>query len=244
MKVIVNGAGGRMGKEVVKRLTGDLECVARADRYCTDADGYISSVMEYCGDADVIIDFSNPAATPEITEYAKTKKIPLVIATTGHSDSDKAILAECAKAVPVFMSANMSLGVALLVKLAKQTATAFPDADIEIVEAHHNRKLDAPSGTALMIADGIREARGSGDYVFGREGRMPRTHGEIGIHAVRGGNIVGIHEVMVCTDTQTITLKHEAHDRALFAEGAIEAARFIAGKSAGLYNMYDMTRDM
>lgn len=239
MRIILNGAGGRMGRNVLDKISHPDECVAKADRYVSDLDVF-KSVCEFDGEADVIIDFSNPAATAEITEYAKARRIPLVIATTGHSDADKALILEASKHVPIFLSANMSLGVALLVNLAKQAAKAFSDADIEIVEAHHNRKLDAPSGTALMIADGIKQARGECKYVFGREGRAPRTHGEIGIHAVRGGNIVGIHEVMIITDTQTLTLKHEAHDRALFAEGALVAARFLVGCEAGLYDMNDM----
>ena len=243
MKIIVNGAGGRMGHQVVSKIACPDECVAKVDRYSTDLD-IIQSLCEFEGDADVIIDFSNPAATAEITEYAKARKMPLVIATTGHGDADKALILEASKHIPVFLSANMSLGVALLVNLAKQAAKAFPDADIEIVEAHHNRKLDAPSGTALMIADGIKSARGECKYVYGREGRAPRTHGEIGIHAIRGGNIVGMHEVMLITDTQTLTLKHEAHDRALFAEGALVAARFLTEQSCGLYDMYDMIESM
>ena len=239
MKIIVNGAGGRMGRELVKLIKAPDECAAKIDKYSTDTD-MLSSLDEYKGEADVIIDFSNPGATAQITEYAVSHGTPLVIATTGHSDEDKALILEASKKVPVFFSANMSLGVALLVNLAKQAAKAFPDADIEIVEAHHNRKLDAPSGTALMIADGIKKVRGECEYVFGRGGRMPRTHGEIGIHAVRGGNIVGTHEVMLITDTQTLSLKHEAHDRALFAEGALSAAAFISTVPAGLYDMYDM----
>jgi len=137
----------------------------------------------------------------------------------------------------------MSVGIALLVELAKKTAAAMPDADIEIIESHHNRKEDAPSGTALMIANGIREARGQVPYKFGRSGHDKRNPGEIGIHAVRAGNIVGIHEVIVCTDTQSITLKHEAYSRALFAEGAVAAAEYLCDiKEPGVYNMYDMLK--
>ena len=134
----------------------------------------------------------------------------------------------------------MSLGVALLCELAKITAKTMPDADIEIIEKHHNRKLDAPSGTALMIADAISSVRKDAYYVFGRNGQRKRDKNEIGVHAIRLGNIIGEHEVIVGTDTQTITLKHEAHTRALFAEGAVAAAAFLVGKSAGLYNMKDM----
>ena len=134
----------------------------------------------------------------------------------------------------------MSLGVALLCELARQAAALYPDADIEIVETHHNRKLDAPSGTALMIADRIREERTDATYKLGRAGHEKREAREIGIHAVRMGNVVGEHEVRIGTDTETITLKHEAHDRSLFAEGAVVAARYLIGQKAGLYGMRDM----
>lgn len=238
MKIILNGAGGRMGHEVT-RLVPSSDSVVKIDRYNKDLDFY-TSLVEYDGDGDVIVDFSNPASTFELTEYAVKKNIPLVIATTGHSEADKEMIINASKSVPIFFSANMSLGVAMLVSLAKQAAVAFPEADIEIVEAHHNRKLDAPSGTAVMIADGIKQAIGDRKTVCGREGRAPRSHGEIGIHSIRGGNIVGMHEVMLISDTQTLTLKHEAHDRALFAEGAISAAKFIVTRDAGIYDMYDM----
>ena len=150
------------------------------------------------------------------------------------------MIAQAAKQIPLFHSANMSLGIALLVELAKITAKTFPDADIEIIEKHHNRKLDAPSGTALLLANAIREIRKKATLVFGRGGQAKRTSEEIGIHAVRMGNIIGEHEVIVGTDTQTVTLKHEAHSRALFAEGALAAAEFLIGKDAGLYDMKKM----
>ena len=145
--------------------------------------------------------------------------------------------------IPVFHSANMSLGIALLVELAKMTAKTFPDADIEIIEKHHNRKLDAPSGTALLLANAIKEIRTKAKLVFGRQGQAKREADEIGIHAIRMGNIVGEHEVIVGTDTQTVTLKHEAHSRALFAEGAMAAAAFLIGKPAGLYDMKRMIEE-
>ena len=142
--------------------------------------------------------------------------------------------------IPIFHSANMSLGIALLVELAKMTAKNFPDADIEIIEKHHNRKLDAPSGTALLLANEIREVRSNARFVYGRSGQAKRTPEEIGIHAIRMGNIIGEHEVIVGTDTQTITLKHEAHSRSLFAEGAIAAAEFLIKQPAGMYDMKSM----
>ena len=186
---------------------------------------------------DCIVDFSHHSATKALLEYACEKNIPVVLATTGHDDIEKGYITEAAKKIPLFHSANMSLGVALLCELAKTAVKTFPDADVEIIEKHHNRKIDAPSGTALMIANAIKAVREKAQFVFGREGMAKREKNEIGVHAVRRGNIVGIHEVLVSTDSQTITLKHEAHSRALFAEGAVSAAEFILGKPAGLYNM-------
>ncbi len=242
MKVIVNGAAGFMGKEVlaiVNKGTRGAELAFAADR---DGTGYMP-IDTYDGDADVIIDFSHHSATAALCDYAVSKKLPIILCTTRQTEEELDIINETAKKVPVFRSGNMSVGIALLVELAKKTAAAMPDADIEIIEKHHNRKEDAPSGTALMIADGIREARGDVPYKLGRSGHDKRNRGEIGIHAIRAGNIVGIHEVLVCTDTQSITLKHEAYSRALFAEGAVAAAEYlIAVNTPGIYNMYDMLK--
>ena len=244
MKILVHGIMGRMGREVA-RLALDgyhgAEGVIGVDK-CGALDGvecYTS--LEAAGNAaDVIIDFSHHSAIGALTEFAKKTKMPLVVATTGHTDEEIALIREAAKVVPVFHSANMSLGVALLVELAKTAAKAMPDAEIEIIEKHHNRKLDAPSGTALMIANSIKEVRPKSTFTLGRAGMAKRTPSEIGIHAIRMGNIVGEHEVIVGTDTQTITLKHEAHDRALFAEGAVVAAEFLVKQMSGLYTMQDI----
>lgn len=240
IKIILNGAGGRMGHEVIRfvEASDDCEIVAKVDKFSAEAE--YKSVAEYKGEADVIIDFSSHEATNEIVSYSLGKKIPAVICSTGHTDEEKALIEECSKSVAVFFSANMSLGVATLVDLAKRAASLFPDADIEIVEAHHNRKKDAPSGTALMLANGLLEVRPEAKFVYGREGFSPREKNEIGIHALRFGNEVGTHEVIISTDTQVLTLKHSAETRAVFAEGAVSAARFIAGKAPGLYKMGDM----
>lgn len=192
--------------------------------------------------ADGIIDFSHHTAAAEICDFAVKNHIPVVFATTGQTPDEFEIIKKAAESVPVFLSANMSLGVATLCSLARQTAAAFPDADIEIVECHHNRKLDAPSGTALMIANEIAAERENSQFVFGRSGQAKREKNEIGIHALRMGNIIGEHTVMISTDTQRITLKHEAMDRKLFAEGALCALQFIAGRENGLYDMKDMVR--
>lgn len=238
IKVLINGACGRMGKEVEKIVEASetMTVAAKIDKMAAES-GCYTDINDFSGDADIIIDFSNHLGTKDLLDYAVKNNIPTVVATTGHTPEELALIEEAGKKIAVFHSANMSLGVALLCELAVKAAATMPDADIEIVETHHNRKLDAPSGTALMIANAIKSVREKAQYVFGREGNAKREKNEIGVHAVRRGNIVGIHEVLVSTDSQTITLKHEAHSRALFAEGAVSAAEFILGKPAGLYNM-------
>ncbi|MBR3836126.1 MAG: 4-hydroxy-tetrahydrodipicolinate reductase [Clostridia bacterium] len=238
IKVLVNGACGRMGKEVEKLVEASetMTVAAKVDKMAAES-GCYTDINDFSGKADVIIDFSNHLGTKDLLDYAVKNNIPTVVATTGHTQEELALIKEAGSKIPVFHSANMSLGVALLCELAVKAAATMPDADIEIVETHHNRKLDAPSGTALMIANAIKAVREKAQFVFGREGNAKREKNEIGVHAVRRGNIVGIHEVLVSTDSQTITLKHEAHSRALFAEGAVSAAEFILGKDAGLYNM-------
>lgn len=238
MKILLNGACGRMGKEVEKLVdfSDSLEIVARVDKFAADGTCY-NNINDFDGEADVIIDFSNHLGTPELMEYAVKKHIPTVVCTTGHSHQELELIENASKAIAVFHSANMSLGVALLVELAVKTAEVMGDADIEIIETHHNRKLDSPSGTALMIANAVKAVRDKAFFKFGRSGHDKRDKNEIGISSVRRGNIVGIHEVLVSTDSQTITLKHEAHSRALFAEGAISAAEFICTKNAGLFDM-------
>ena len=238
IKVIINGACGRMGKEVEKivEASENMAVAAKVDKMAAES-GCYTDINDFSGEADIIIDFSNHLGTKDLLDYAVNNNIPTVVATTGHTADELALIEEAGKKIAVFHSANMSLGVALLCELAVKAAATMPDADIEIIETHHNRKLDAPSGTALMIANAIKSVREKAQFVFGREGMAKREKNEIGVHAVRRGNIVGIHEVLVSTDSQTITLKHEAHSRALFAEGAVSAAEFILGKPAGLYNM-------
>ncbi len=238
MKVLINGACGRMGKEVEKIVDASetMTVAAKVDKMAAES-GCYTDINDFSGKADIIIDFSNHLGTKDLLDYAVKNNIPTVVATTGHAPEELSLIEEAGKKIAVFHSANMSLGVALLCELAVKAAATMPDADIEIVETHHNRKLDAPSGTALMIANAIKSVREKAQFVFGREGMAKREKNEVGIHAVRRGNIVGIHEVLVSTDSQTITLKHEAHSRALFAEGAVSAAEFILNKPAGLYNM-------
>ncbi len=245
MKLLISGVGGRMGREVAKMALDGLRGavpVAGVDVIPLDTREFRSYTsfddVEEC--ADCIIDFSHHTATPALLDYAKSKNLPVVLATTGHDEAELAAIEEATKTIPVFHAANMSLGIALLVELAKMTVKTFPDADIEIIEKHHNRKLDAPSGTALLLANAVKEVRRDAAFVCGRAGQGKRQPNEVGLHAIRMGNIIGEHEVIVGTDTQTITLRHEAHSRALFAEGAIAAAEFLIGKPAGLYNMKSM----
>ncbi|MBR7160316.1 MAG: 4-hydroxy-tetrahydrodipicolinate reductase [Clostridia bacterium] len=252
MNILVNGILGHMGKIVAdlcrqgyrdSSLVGGIDIspatidVPLAVGY-TEADN-LSSLSQ----VDVIVDFSHHSSTEGLLDFATRHNIPVVLATTGHSEEEKVLINRAGEMIPIFYSANMSVGVAILVELAKRASVAMPDAEIEIVEKHHNRKVDAPSGTALMIARGIQEVRPNATLNLGRSGNAKRTHDEIGIHAIRMGNIVGEHEVIIGTNAQTITLKHEAHDRSLFAEGAICAAQFIVGKSAGVYNMQDLLAD-
>ena len=245
MKILICGVGGRMGREVAKMALDGVRGavpVAGFDVIPVDTREF-PTYTEWTAveeTPDCIVDFSNHAGTSALLRYACEKKIPTVIATTGHTEQERAEIEAAAKRIPIFHSANMSLGIALLVELAKLTARTFPEADIEIIEKHHNRKLDAPSGTALLLANAIREIRQRARFVFGRSGHAKREIDEIGVHAIRMGNIIGEHEVIVGTDTQTITLKHEAHSRALFAEGAIAAAEFLVGKGAGMYDMKSM----
>ena len=248
MNILFHGICGRIGQETL-RITregyrgaklicgvdlhapeslGDLPCYTSFDR------------IDRALDIDCIIDFSHHTAIGPLLKYAMANRLPVVVATTGHTEEELAMIDEAAKVIPIFRSGNMSLGISLLIELAKTTAANMPDANIEIIETHHNRKLDAPSGTALMIADAIRTVRRTARYVLGRSGQGKREDDEIGIHAIRMGNVVGTHEVIVGTDSQTITLKHEAHSRALFAEGALAAAAYLCDKPAGMYNMQSM----
>lgn len=242
MKVIVNGACGKMGQVMQQMLSQreDASLATGVDIHATQPG--IVTALEQAAPADVIIDFSFHSAIGNVLDYACKQYLPVVIATTGHTPEELEQISDASKKIPVFHSGNMSLGVALLCNLAKKAAAVFPDADIEIIETHHNHKVDAPSGTALMLANAMGQVRQNSANVFGRHGMQPRKPGEIGIHSVRRGEIVGIHEVQISTPTQTITLKHEAHTRALFAEGALAAAQFLLTQPAGLYSMEDMVR--
>lgn len=238
IRVIVHGALGRMGSIVVNRVeqAEDMTLAAGVDAFSQGGAVY-RDLREVTEGADVVIDFSHHTLTPGLLTWCQEKNIPVVLCTTGHDDTEKAAIRAAAENIPVFFSANMSMGIALLADLARRTAALFPEADIEIVEAHHNRKLDAPSGTALMLAGAIREVRPEATLNLGRSGLGKREKNEIGVHALRMGNLPGTHAVIVSTDSQSITLTHEAHDRSLFADGALTAARYLMGKGPGMYDM-------
>ena len=242
MRAIVSGACGRMGKVLCRMIEDHPAWLLAAG---VDPFGQTPDVLpdfEQCPEADVIIDFSHHAGTNALLAYAVEHNLPAVIATTGHTPEELAAIAEAAKKIPVFRSGNMSVGVALLCNLAKKAAAVFPDADVEIVETHHNHKLDAPSGTALMLAEAVLEERPGGRIVTGRSGMGKREKGDIGVAALRMGNLPGTHEVMITTQTQSITLKHEVFDRTLLAEGALQAAEFVYSKAPGLYGMADLVK--
>ena len=234
MRAVVCGANGAMGK-LLCGILGD-EAVGKVS---LDGENGVPKTFEELGDvqADVVIDFSHHSAALSVVEYAKKCGCAAVIGTTGHTPEEKAAITEAAKHIPVFWAGNMSLGIAVLCRLAKQAAAMFPDADIEIVEVHHNRKVDAPSGTALMLYEAVKAARPQASAHCGRAGEGKRTPEEIGISSLRMGNVVGLHEVHIATGNQILTLRHEATNRGMFAEGGVDAARFVCGKPAGLYNM-------
>ena len=237
MKAVICGANGAMGKLIDTSL--GCETVGRVS---IDGENNVPKTFAELGrvEADVVIDFSHHTAVADVLNYAKEIGAAAVIGTTGHTPEEKEQIFAAAKEIPVFYSGNMSLGIAVLCRLAKDAAKYFPDADIEIVEVHHNRKVDAPSGTALMLFNAIKEVRPEATANCGRSGEGKRTKDEIGISALRMGSVVGVHEVHIHTGTQHLTLKHEAVTRAMLADGAVDAARFMVGKGIGLYNMENM----
>ena len=241
MKVILCGANGAMGK-LIDNIFGD-EIVGRVS---LDGENGVPKTFTELGEiaSDVIVDFSHHSAVADVLAYAKKTGAAAVIGTTGHTEEEKALIFEAAKDIPVFYAGNVSLGIAVLCRLVKQAAAFFPDADIEIVETHHTRKVDAPSGTAHMLFNAIKEVRPNAVENCGRSGEGKRTKDEIGVHALRLGTVVGIHEVHIHTPNQSLTLKHESGSRAMLADGAAAAARFMEGKAKGLYDMESILNAM
>ena len=248
IKIILNGCNGRMGQVISAMAAEDpeMEIAAGVDMFDEGKNPYpvFSDITKCDVSGDVIIDFSSPKAFDALMDYCIEKELPVVVCTTGLSDDQLSRLEEASRQVAVLKSANMSLGINLLIKLLKEAASVLAPAgfDVEIVEKHHNRKKDAPSGTAIALADSINEALGGEhDYVYDRSGRYEaRSPREIGISAVRGGTIVGEHEVIFAGTDEVIEFKHTAYSRAIFAKGALQAARVLAGKAPGYYGMEDV----
>lgn len=243
-KIILCGVNGKMGGVVVgsAAVNDNCEIVCGVDAYGENNYDFptYKSFNDINTKADVVIDFSNPANLDSMLDYCINNSTPVIICTTGYSSEQVNKINEASKSIPVFYSGNMSLGVNLLIELAKQaTKVLGNDFDIEIVEKHHNQKVDAPSGTAIMIADGIaEELEKEPQYVYDRHAyRRKRDKNEIGIHAIRGGTIVGEHDVIFAGHDEVVTISHQSQSKELFSTGAINAAIFIVGKSAGMYNM-------
>lgn len=248
-KIIITGACGKMGKVIYDIVSKRDDCtvVAGVDKYNDGSRDFpvYPSISKVNEKADAIIDFSNPSLLDELLEYGISTSTPLVIATTGFDDCQKKKIEEASKKCPIFFTYNYSLGINLLVTLAKKATQILGDEfDIEIIEQHHNQKIDAPSGTALMLADSINEELGNSmKYEYDRHSkREKRTKSEIGIHAIRGGTIVGEHEIIFAGRDENITLSHSARSKEVFAVGAVNAAIYMSGKDAGMYDMSELVK--
>jgi 4-hydroxy-tetrahydrodipicolinate reductase len=245
--VVISGCCGKMGRVINDIISNrsDTKVIAGIDKVCEKYSDFtvVSKPSELTCKPDVIIDFSHPSALNGLLEYAKTNGTALVLASTGYSDEETAKIKSAASEIPIFFTANMSIGINLMRELAKKAVSVLGEQyDVEIIEKHHNQKIDAPSGTALMLAESINEASGyKYSYVYDRHSvRKKRDKAEIGIHSVRGGTIVGEHEIIFAGRDEVITLSHSAASKEVFAVGAVNAAVFVASKPAGLYSMADM----
>lgn len=250
VKILLNGCNGRMGQMITNLAKDDdqIGIVAGVDKYQGITNPYpVYENIRLCTEAvDAVIDFSNAAALDDVLIFCTEKKVPVILCSTGYSKEQLDKIQEAAAETAVLKSANMSLGINLLLKLLKNAANVLGPAgyDIELVERHHNQKLDAPSGTALALADAVNDALGGDyEYVYDRsQVRQKRGAKEIGISAVRAGTIVGEHEVIFAGTDEVIEFKHTAYSRSVFAKGAVEAAKFLAGKPAGMYDMSDVVQ--
>ncbi len=246
MKILISGALGHMGRAVAAQASADgIEIVAGVDALQGDCSFPCHTGFDALPDCSgaVIVDFSQPEALTSLLAYAVKNHLPVVLATTGYTPEQEQEVDQAARQIPVFRSANMSVGVALLRHLCQEAAKVLGETfDVEIVEAHHNRKVDAPSGTALLLFDAIKDAYDEPRYAqLGRGGRnCKRQHNEIGIHALRGGTVTGEHEVCFFGPAERIRLSHSAEDRSVFASGALKAAAYIQGKAPGRYTMEDL----
>lgn len=250
INILIHGCNGRMGQVITKLAEedGQIHIAAGVDTYQNIQNSYpvFASIGECDIKTDVAIDFSTASALESVLEYCVEKQVPVILCSTGYSAEQLEKIQEASEKVAILRSANMSMGINLLLKLLKDAAKVLAPAgyDMEIVERHHNQKLDAPSGTALALADAMNEAMdGTYKYVYDRsQVRRKREKNEIGISAVRGGTIVGDHEVIFAGVDEVIELKHTAYSRSVFGKGAVEAAKFLAGKPAGMYDMSDVIR--
>ena len=248
-KILLTGACGKMGKVVQSVAANKEDCkiVAGVDKFNDETAPFpvYSKLSEVKEEADVIIDFSNPSLLDELLEYAINSKTALVIATTGYDDCQKKKILDASKLCPIFFTYNMSLGINLLANLAKKAVSVLgDDFDIEIIEQHHNQKIDAPSGTALMLADAISEELDKPiKYEYDRHSkREKRTQNEIGIHSIRGGTIVGEHSILFAGRDENITLSHSARSKEVFAVGAVNAALYMNNKTPGIYDMGELIK--
>ncbi|MBU3181472.1 4-hydroxy-tetrahydrodipicolinate reductase [Clostridium psychrophilum] len=245
IKMLLNGCNGKMGKVIsdMAKTSKTVEIVAGIDRTSPNL-GYpcYDDILKCKVDVDVILDFSRPDALDSLCTYSKEKNIPIVFCTTGYSADQLRKIDSLSKEIPVFHSANMSIGINVINNILKSISNMlYKDFDIEIIEKHHNQKVDAPSGTALLLANTIRDSIDSDTFlVKGRDGLSKRQPNEIGIHSVRGGNIIGDHEVIFAGKGECIELKHTAISRDVFAIGSLKACEYIYGKDKGLYNMDDV----
>lgn len=246
VNILISGANGRMGKKVFESasLSDRVNAVCGVDlaeNLSNPEFPVYASFNDVKEKVDVVVDFSAPANLDNILAFAKSNLCPAVLCATGYTDADIEKINSASKSIAIFRSGNMSLGVNLLVDLVKKAAATLYGFDVEIIEKHHNQKVDAPSGTALMLADAVKETDDEKFYTYGRQGICgKRDKKEVGIHAVRGGTIVGEHDVIFAGNYETVTLSHQATDRSVFANGAIAAASYIANKKNGLYNMTDV----
>lgn len=245
LKVIVNGCLGKMGRVLTRCVIEDneLELVCGVSQHPTENNSFkiYSKMIDITENVDVVIDFSHHSALSDVLEFCLSTKTPLVIATTGYNEDELNKIREASKVIPIFHSSNMSLGVNVLLKLVKEATKMLSNFDIEVLEKHHNKKVDAPSGTAIMIANAVKEVLPNIEYNYGRYGReAKRTDNEIGIHAIRGGTIVGEHDVIYAGHDEIVELKHIAQSKDIFAKGSIAAAKYLIGKDPGYYNMDNM----
>ena len=248
MNVLINGADGKMGNELISVINDQdgFDVVCGVDRVANEKKGFpiYSNIEDIKEKVDVIIDFSVPVATFKILKYAVNNKVPIVIATTGFTKEEIEQIEEFSKEIPIFRSSNMSLDINLMAKIVGEVAKVLTNTDIEIVETHHNRKIDAPSGTAILLANAINDIlKEKKTYTFDRmQKREARKKNEIGFSSIRGGNIVGEHSVKFFGDNEELEITHKAYSRQVFAEGALKAAEFIVNQKIGLYDMNDIVK--